>query len=86
MKLEMKTNEELVKMWMKYTEKTNFLEAERKAERKHEFGHRMSNVEFTNIKLQQKVGKEILKRYFGDKAETKDYIYWMFGKEIWKKI
>ena len=86
MKLEKKTNKELIKMWMKYTEKAYFLEAERKAEGKHEFGHRVSNVEFTNYKLQQKVGNEIMKRYFGDKVETKDYYYWMFEKEIWKKI
>ena len=86
MKLEKKTNEELVKMWMKYTEKAYFLEAERKAERKHEFGHRMSNVEFTNYKLLLKFGNEIMKRYFGEEAENKDYCYWMFEKEIWKNL
>lgn len=81
MKLEKKTNEELVKMWMKYTEKIEMFKTE-----KHGFGRQMSNVEFTNIKLQKKVGNEIMKRYFGKEAENKDYIYWMYNKEIWKKI
>lgn len=81
MKLEKKTNEELVKMWMKYTEKIEMFKT-----KKHGFGRQMSNIEFTNRKLQGKVGDEIMKRYFGDKAETKDYCYWMFEKEIWKKI